>query len=93
MFILKFPFILVNKSFLFNRSLFVAFNDEKFNIFNIVAGVPLGNVLNPALYDIYTSDLKILSSNCFYTSVLQIFSEIFAGPANIWQINMIAKIF
>lgn len=66
MFILKFPLYLVKlvKSFLSNRSFFVSINDEKSNIFNIVAGVPQGSVLSPTLYNIYTSDLKIPSSNC-----------------------------
>lgn len=66
MFKLNFPLYLVKlvKSFLYNRSFLVAINDEKSNIFNIVAGVPQGSVLSPTLYNIYTSDLKIVSSNC-----------------------------
>jgi hypothetical protein len=78
MFILKFPLYLIKiiQSYLHKRSFYVSVNGHKSKIFHILAGLPQGSVLSPTLYNIYTSDLNITSSekaffaddSCLYTS-------------------------
>lgn len=68
LFLLKFPLYLVKmiQSFLFKRSFYVSINNHKSNIFHILAGVPQGSVLSPTLYNIFTSDLNVTSSQKAY---------------------------
>lgn len=64
MFILKFPLYLVKivQSYLSKRSFYVSINDHSSKIFHILAGVPQGSALSPTLYNIFTCDLNITSS-------------------------------
>ena len=64
LFLLKFPLYIIKiiQSFLFKRSFYVSINNHKSKIFQILAGVPQGSVLSPTLYNIFTSDLNITSS-------------------------------
>jgi Reverse transcriptase (RNA-dependent DNA polymerase)/Endonuclease-reverse transcriptase len=64
LFLLKFPLYIIKiiQSFLFKRSFYVSINNDKSKIFQILAGVPQGSVLSPTLYNVYTSDLNITSS-------------------------------
>jgi len=61
-----FPIFLIKiiESYLQQRSFRVSLHGVESNTLQIPAGVPQGSLLGPSLYNIYTSDIPQLDSNC-----------------------------
>ena len=81
---LKFPTYLTKiiQSFLAHRSCYVKIGNEKSPIHDLPAGVVQGSTLRPALFNIYTSDLKLPNSECLLELYLRMILPYFPHIQN-----------